>query len=49
MTVAAFALGGIALMGLPASGAYLAKTLLLQAAAETAQPWWDVVIQAGGH
>ena len=48
VTVAAFALGGIALIGLPASGTYLAKTLLLQAAAQTAQPWWDVVIQAGG-
>jgi formate hydrogenlyase subunit 3/multisubunit Na+/H+ antiporter MnhD subunit len=48
VTVAAFALGGIALIGLPASGTYLAKTLLLQAAAQTAQPWWDAVIQAGG-
>ena len=44
----AFALGGIALIGVPPSGAYLAKTLLLQATSETAQWWWDVVIQAGG-
>jgi multicomponent Na+:H+ antiporter subunit D len=48
MTAAAFAFGGIALIGLPTSGTYLAKTLLLQAAAQTAQPWWVAVIQAGG-
>ena len=35
MSVLAFALGGVALMGLPPSGAYLAKKLLLDAAAET--------------
>src|ERR1700744_5093588 len=34
VSVLAFALGGLALMGLPPSGAYLAKELLLQAAAE---------------
>ena len=48
MSVVAFALGGVALIGVPPSGAYLAKELLLQAAAETGQWWWDVVIQAGG-
>ena len=48
MSVLAFALGGVALLGVPPSGAYLAKTLLLQAASETAQWWWAVVIQAGG-
>jgi formate hydrogenlyase subunit 3/multisubunit Na+/H+ antiporter MnhD subunit len=46
--VLAFALSGIALIGVPPSGAYLAKTLLLQATSETAQWWWDAVIQAGG-
>jgi formate hydrogenlyase subunit 3/multisubunit Na+/H+ antiporter MnhD subunit len=44
----AFALGGIALIGVPPSGAYLAKTLLLQAASDTEQWWWGGVIQAGG-
>ena len=44
----AFALGGVALIGVPPGGAYLAKELLLQAAAETEQWWWAVVIQAGG-
>lgn len=48
MTVIAFALGGVALIGVPSSGAYAAKGLLLQAAAETSQWWWAVVIQAGG-
>src|SRR5215813_5305014 len=48
LSVLAFALGGVALMGLPPSGAYLAKKLLLNAAAETGQWWWDLVLQAGG-
>jgi multicomponent Na+:H+ antiporter subunit D len=48
MTVFAFALGGLALIGVPPSGAYLAKQVLLQAAAGTKQWWWAVVIQAGG-
>jgi multicomponent Na+:H+ antiporter subunit D len=48
ISVLAFALGGVALMGLPPSGAYLAKKLLLDAAAETGQWWWDFVLQAGG-
>jgi multicomponent Na+:H+ antiporter subunit D len=48
LSVLAFALGGVALMGLPPSGAYLAKKLLLDAAAETGQWWWELVMQAGG-
>ncbi|MCC6777995.1 MAG: NADH-quinone oxidoreductase subunit J [Hyphomicrobiales bacterium] len=48
MSVLAFALGGVALIGLPPSGAYLAKELLLDAAGETGQWWWAVVLQAGG-
>jgi NADH:ubiquinone oxidoreductase subunit 5 (subunit L)/multisubunit Na+/H+ antiporter MnhA subunit len=48
MTVFAFAIGGLALIGVPPSGAYLAKALLLEAAAGTEQWWWTVVIQAGG-
>jgi multicomponent Na+:H+ antiporter subunit D len=47
-SVLAFAVGGVALIGVPPSGAYLAKELLLQAAIETEQWWWAVVIQAGG-
>jgi len=48
ITLAAFALAGVALIGVPPSGAYVAKTLLLRAADETARWWWAVVIQAGG-
>jgi formate hydrogenlyase subunit 3/multisubunit Na+/H+ antiporter MnhD subunit len=47
-SVLAFALGGLSLMGLPPSGAYLAKELLLQSAAETGQWWWAAVVHAGG-
>jgi NADH:ubiquinone oxidoreductase subunit 5 (subunit L)/multisubunit Na+/H+ antiporter MnhA subunit len=47
-SVLAFALGGAALMGLPPSGAYLAKKLLFEAVAETGQWWWELVIQIGG-
>jgi multicomponent Na+:H+ antiporter subunit D len=48
LSVLAFALGGVALMGVPPSGAYLAKKLLLEAAAGTGQWWWALVLQAGG-
>jgi multicomponent Na+:H+ antiporter subunit D len=48
ITVIAFALAGTALVGLPPSGASLAKELLLRSAAETQQWWWTVVIQVGG-
>ncbi len=48
LAVLAFALGGLALLGVPSSGAYLAKDLLLQASDETGRWWWAVVIQGGG-
>jgi len=48
VSVIAFAVAGLALIGVPPSGAYLAKDLLLGAAAETGQWWWVAVIQAGG-
>src|SRR5262245_33471334 len=48
VTLAAFAIAGVALIGVPPSGAYAAKALLLQAASETAQWWWAVTIQVGG-
>jgi formate hydrogenlyase subunit 3/multisubunit Na+/H+ antiporter MnhD subunit len=47
LSVLAFALGGVALMGVPPSGAYVAKELLLGAADETGQWWWAFVLQAG--
>jgi len=48
MTVAAFALGGMSLMGLPPSGGFVAKWLLLTAAVAEGQWWWAVVILIGG-
>jgi formate hydrogenlyase subunit 3/multisubunit Na+/H+ antiporter MnhD subunit len=48
MTVSAFALSGIALIGLPPAGGFLAKWLLLSSALDSAQWWWVVVIAIGG-
>ena len=48
VSVLAFALSGLALIGLPPGGTYFAKELLLQAAAEKGQWWWTVVLQAAG-
>ena len=44
----AFVLGGIALTGVPPSGASIAKKLLLDVAATTEQRGWAVVLQVGG-
>lgn len=43
-----FGLAGISIMGLPPSGAFLGKWLLLQAALDSGQWFWAVVILAGG-
>lgn len=48
MTLLAFALGGASLIGLPPSGGFLAKWLLLSAAIATAQWWWVLVMLIGG-
>lgn len=48
MTMLAFALGGVSLVGLPPSGGFLAKWLLLSAALTTGQWWWVVVMLLGG-
>ncbi|MDM0000945.1 proton-conducting transporter membrane subunit [Variovorax sp. J22P240] len=48
MTMVAFALGGASLIGLPPSGGFLAKWLLLSAAIATAQWWWVLVMLVGG-
>ena len=48
ISVATFALAGVALMGLPPGGAYVAKKLMLDAAAASGQWWWDAVLQVGG-
>jgi formate hydrogenlyase subunit 3/multisubunit Na+/H+ antiporter MnhD subunit len=45
--VLAFALAGVALVGLPPSGAFLAKWLLVSAAAQTGQGWLSWVTDVG--
>jgi len=47
ITVLAFVVSGVALMGVVPSGAYLAKKLLLDAADQSGQWWWTVVLQGG--
>ena len=47
VTVLAFGVAGLALMGVLPSGAYLAKKLLLGAADGSGQWWWEVVLQGG--
>jgi multicomponent Na+:H+ antiporter subunit D len=48
MTMLAFALGGISLVGLPPSGGFMAKWLLLTAALTTGQWWWGATMVIGG-
>ncbi|MCK1365832.1 proton-conducting transporter membrane subunit [Bradyrhizobium sp. 62] len=48
LSVTAFGLGGIAMMGIQPSGASLAKELLLEETARTGQWWWAVVLHTGG-
>ena len=42
-----FLLAGVALIGPPTSGVYLAKTLFLRAADSTHQWWWSIVLDVG--
>src|SRR4029077_5017064 len=48
MTVFAFALGGVSLIGLPPSGGFLANWLLREAAVATGEWGWAIVMLAGG-
>ncbi|MBS7536466.1 NADH-quinone oxidoreductase subunit J [Ancylobacter sonchi] len=48
VTLAAFAIAGLSLMGLPPSGGFIAKLLLLTAAVEAGAWWIAAVILAGG-
>jgi multicomponent Na+:H+ antiporter subunit D len=43
-----FLLAGLALIGPPTSGVYLAKTLFVRAADSTHQWWWSIVLDVGG-
>jgi multicomponent Na+:H+ antiporter subunit D len=44
----AFGIAGMSLIGIPPSGGFVGKWLLLSAAFATGQWWWAVVILAGG-
>ena len=48
ITLFAFGLGGLSLMGVPPSGGFVAKWLMLTAAAMEGQWWWALVILVGG-
>ncbi len=48
ITVVAFGLAGLSLMGVPPSGGFVAKWLLLLATVMEGQWWWAVVMLAGG-
>lgn len=48
ITVFALALAGLTLMGLPPSGGFVAKWVMLHAAFASGQWWWAVVLLGGG-
>lgn len=48
ITVLAIAIAGLSLIGLPPSGGFWAKWILLTVSVETGQWWWAMVILAGG-
>jgi formate hydrogenlyase subunit 3/multisubunit Na+/H+ antiporter MnhD subunit len=48
MTVFAFAIGGVCLIGLPPSAGFLAKWLLLEEAIATGQWPWAMMLLVGG-
>jgi formate hydrogenlyase subunit 3/multisubunit Na+/H+ antiporter MnhD subunit len=48
LTVFTFGLAGLSLMGVPPSGGFTAKWLLLLASVKEGQWWWAVVMLAGG-
>jgi len=48
ISVFAFGLAGLSLVGLPPSGGFVAKWLLLSAALSTGQWWWATVLVVGG-
>lgn len=48
LSVFTFAIAGISLIGLPPSGGFIAKWLLLNAAITSGQWWWVIVMLSGG-
>jgi len=48
LTLAAFSLAGISIMGLPPSGGFIGKWMLLDAAFYRGQWWWALILIMGG-
>jgi len=48
LTLTAFGLAGVSSMGLPPSGGFIAKWLLLDAALRAEQWWWAIILILGG-
>ncbi|SFF82041.1 complex I subunit 5 family protein [Neptunomonas qingdaonensis] len=48
LTLTAFALAGVSIMGLPPSGGFIGKWLLLEASMSAGQWWWAVILILGG-
>ncbi|MBK1646316.1 oxidoreductase [Thiocapsa imhoffii] len=48
LSMAAFALAGVSIIGLPPSGGFIGKWLLLEAALSTGRWGWGIVIMLGG-
>ena len=48
VTIFAFRLAGLSLMGVPPSGGFVAKWMLLSATVMEGQWWWAVIMLVGG-
>ena len=48
VSVFAFALAGLTIMGMPPSGGFAAKWLLITSALQSGQWWWAVILVVGG-
>ena len=48
LTLTAFSLAGISIMGLPPSGGFIGKWILLDAALYSGQWWWALILIMGG-
>ena len=47
LSLAAFAIGGVSILGLPPSGGFIAKWLMVEASLKTGQWWWAVTLILG--
>lgn len=48
LTLTAFGLAGVSIMGLPPSGGFIGKWMLLDAALRSGQWWWGIILILGG-